>query len=157
MIREASLGEVSFATSDHHPLVPSAPKDQWCMKRALAGSGSFTDIGIYSLNGLLWFMGEPLAALSARTWGPPGDARFAEVEAAASVQLRFHSGRLANISSGYLGDKKRIEVFGSDAVATLDLATEYMATASWCGATRARRRSAPSSAPPSSSTVRSTT
>lgn len=127
MIREGSLGHVSFATSDHHrPLVPSDPKDQWRMKRALAGGGSFTDIGIYSLNGLLWFMGEPLAALSARTWSPPGDPRFAEVEAVASVQLRFLSGRMANISSGYVADKKRIEVFGADAVATLDPATEYM-------------------------------
>ena len=127
MIREGALGEVSFATSDHHrPLVPEDPKDQWRMKKALAGGGSFTDIGIYSLNGLLWFMGEPLAALSARTWSPLGDARFAEVEAVASVQLRFLSGLLANISSGYMGDTKRIEVFGSEAVATLDPATEYM-------------------------------
>jgi predicted dehydrogenase len=130
LIREGLLGDVSYATSDHHrPLVPEDPKDQWRMKKDLAGGGSFTDIGIYSLNGLIWFMGEPVEALSAHTWSPPGDARFAEVEAVAAVRLRFPSGRLAQISSGYIADTKRIEVFGSEAVATLDPATEYMGNA----------------------------
>lgn len=127
MIRDGSLGEVTFMSSDHHrPLVASDPKDQWRMQKALAGGGSFTDIGIYSLNGVIWFMGEAPAALSARTWSPPGDPRFAEVEDVASVQLRFSSGRLATLSSGYSADKKRIDVWGSDGVAVLDPATEYM-------------------------------
>ncbi|MBP1807320.1 Gfo/Idh/MocA family protein [Rubellimicrobium aerolatum] len=127
MIREGRMGDLSFLSSDHHrPLVPEDPKDQWRMKRDLAGGGSFTDIGIYSLNGVIWFMGEAPEALSARTHSPPGDARFAEVEAVCTVQLRFPSGRLATLSSGYIADKKRIDVWGSEAVAVLDPATEYM-------------------------------
>ncbi|WP_210526496.1 Gfo/Idh/MocA family protein [Rubellimicrobium arenae] len=127
MIRDGRLGDVSFMASDHQrPLKPEDPKDQWRMKKDLAGGGSFTDIGIYSLNGVIWFMGESPAALSASVYSPPGDERFAEVEAVCSVQLRFPSGRLANLSSSYIADKKRIDVFGSAGVATLDPATEYM-------------------------------
>jgi predicted dehydrogenase len=127
MIREGQLGDLTFMSSDHHrPLDPSTPKDQWRMRRELSGGGSFIDIGIYSLNGTIWFMGEAPAALSARTWSPEGDERFAEVEAVCTVQLRFPSGRLATLSSGYIADKKRIDAWGSQAVAVLDPATEYM-------------------------------
>lgn len=127
MIREGQLGDLTFMSSDHHrPLDPATPKDQWRMRRELAGGGSFIDIGIYSLNGTIWFMGEVPSALSARTWSPEGDERFAEVEAVCTVQLRFPSGRLATLSSGYIADKKRIDAWGSQAVAVLDPATEYM-------------------------------
>jgi predicted dehydrogenase len=127
MIREGQLGDLTFMSSDHHrPLDPSTPKDQWRMRRELAGGGSFIDIGIYSLNGTIWFMDEVPSALSARTWSPEGDERFAEVEAVCTVQLRFPSGRLATLSSGYIADKKRIDAWGSQAVAVLDPATEYM-------------------------------
>ena len=127
MIREGQLGDLTFMSSDHHrPLDPSTPKDQWRMRRELSGGGSFIDIGIYSLNGTIWFMDEAPAALSARTWSPEGDERFAEVEAVCTVQLRFPSGRLATLSSGYIADKKRIDAWGSQAVAVLDPATEYM-------------------------------
>ncbi|HVG48309.1 MAG TPA: Gfo/Idh/MocA family oxidoreductase, partial [Rubellimicrobium sp.] len=127
MIREGQLGDLTFMSSDHHrPLDPSTPKDQWRMKRELSGGGSFIDIGIYSLNGTIWFMDEAPSALSARTWSPEGDERFADVEAVCTVQLRFPSGRLATLSSGYIADKKRIDAWGSQATAVLDPATEYM-------------------------------
>lgn len=125
-IREGSLGDLSFLTSDHaRPLDPQASQDHWRMKRDLAGGGSFIDIGIYGLNGAIWFLGETPSELSAHAWSPEGDARFAEVEALCAVRLRFPSGRLVNLSSSYVADTKRIEVFGSEAVATLDPATEY--------------------------------
>jgi predicted dehydrogenase len=127
MIREGQLGDLTFMSSDHHrPLDPSTPKDQWRMRRELAGGGSFIDIGINYHNGTIWFMDEVPSALSARTWSPEGDERFAEVEAVCTVQLRFPSGRLATLSSGYIADKKRIDAWGSQAVAVLDPATEYM-------------------------------
>jgi len=127
LIREGQIGDLTFFSSDHHrPLDPATPKDQWRMKRALSGGGSFIDIGIYALNGALWYLRETPAALSARTWSPEGDERFAEVEAVCTVQLRFASGRLATLSSGYIADKKRIDVWGSEAVAVLDPATDYM-------------------------------
>ncbi len=120
------LGEIVFANSDHHrPLDPSLPRDEWRMKKAIAGGGSLVDIGIYSLNGLIWFLGETPSRVAASIFAPPGDPRFAEVEDIAAAQLEFPSGRRIHVSSGYQANKKRIDVFGSKAVAVLDPATAY--------------------------------
>ncbi|PWN57246.1 gfo/Idh/MocA family oxidoreductase, partial [Chryseobacterium phosphatilyticum] len=81
MLDAGELGQVWFATSDHHrPLDPALPRDQWRMKRSVAGGGSLVDIGIYSLNGLQWFFGESPNAVAASMQAPPDDPRFAEVE-----------------------------------------------------------------------------
>ncbi|MFC3167442.1 Gfo/Idh/MocA family protein [Paracoccus fontiphilus] len=127
MVQKGELGDIWYATSDHHrPLDPSVERDQWRMVRDLAGGGSFMDIGIYSLNGLIWLLDEVPQRLIATTFSPETpDGRFGEVEAIAQVQLVFPSGRRASISSGYVANKKRIDLWGSQAVAVLDPATEY--------------------------------
>ncbi|MGW5958027.1 Gfo/Idh/MocA family protein [Methylorubrum thiocyanatum] len=126
MLDSGELGQVWFASSDHHrPLDPSLPRDQWRMKRDVAGGGSLVDIGIYSLNGLQWFLGESPNAVAATMQPPPGDPRFAEVENVFSAELAFPSCRRATISSGYTASKKRIDLWGDRLVATLDPATAY--------------------------------
>ncbi|MBE7183035.1 MAG: Gfo/Idh/MocA family oxidoreductase [Methylobacterium mesophilicum] len=126
MIDKGDLGDVWFAASDHHrPLDPSLPRDEWRAKKAIAGGGSLVDIGIYSLNGLQWLLGESPDRVAATMFSPPGDPRFAEVECTFTAQLVFPSGRRANISSGYDATKKRADLFGSKATIVLDPATEY--------------------------------
>lgn len=126
MFDAGELGAVWFASSDHHrPLDPSRPRDQWRVKRAVAGGGSLVDIGIYALNGLQWFFDESPNAVAASMQSPPGDPRFAEVENVFTAELAFPSGRRATISSGYTADKKRIDLWGDRLVATLDPATAY--------------------------------
>jgi predicted dehydrogenase len=126
MVEKGELGDVWFAASDHHrPLNPSLPRDEWRMKKAIAGGGSLVDIGVYSLNGLIWLLGEAPSRVAATMFSPPDDPRFAEVECTFSAQLVFPSGRRANISSGYDATKKRADLFGSKATVVLDPATEY--------------------------------
>ena len=127
MVQKGELGDIWYATSDHHrPLDPEVERDQWRMVRALAGGGSLMDIGIYSLNGLIWLLDEVPERLVATTFSPETpDGRFGEIEAIGQVQLVFPSGRRASISSGYVANKKRIDLWGSKAVAVLDPATEY--------------------------------
>ncbi|KQP16714.1 Gfo/Idh/MocA family oxidoreductase [Methylobacterium sp. Leaf93] len=126
MMDAGELGEVRFASSDHHrPLEPGKPRDQWRMLKAVAGGGSLVDIGIYGLNGVQWFFGESPSSVSASMHAPAGDSRFAEVEDVFTAQLVFPSGRRATVSSGYSADKKRIDLWGDKAVATLDPGTAY--------------------------------
>lgn len=126
MMEAGDLGQVRFASSDHHrPMDLSNPRDEWRAKHALAGGGSLMDIGIYGLNGIQWFFGESPSAVSASMVSPPGDPRFAEVEDVLTAQLVFPSGRRATLSSGYSSDKKRIDLWGDKAVATLDPGTAY--------------------------------
>ncbi|MBB4657878.1 Gfo/Idh/MocA family protein [Parvularcula dongshanensis] len=124
------LGEVWYAASDHHrPMDLGDARDQWRAKKALAGGGSLVDIGIYGLNGLIWFLGEAPSRVRGTLSSPPGDPRFAEVEAFARVELDFPSGRSAVISSGYTGSVKRIDLVGEKVTATLNPATEYRGNA----------------------------
>lgn len=126
MMDEGALGEVRFASSDHHrPLEPEKPRDQWRGLKAVAGGGSLVDIGIYGLNGVQWFFGESPSSVAASMHSPAGDPRFAEVEDVFTAQLVFPSGRRATVSSGYSADKKRIDLWGDKAVATLDPGTAY--------------------------------
>lgn len=126
MAEGGELGKIWFAASDHHrPLSPAQPRDQWRARKAIAGGGSLVDIGIYSLNGLIWLLGESPVSVVATTHSPGDDPRFAEVENVFMAQLVFPSGARASISSGYTADKKRIDLFGEKAVAVLDPATAY--------------------------------
>lgn len=126
MVEAGELGRIWFASADHHrPLNPSQPRDQWRVRKDIAGGGSLVDIGIYSLNGLIWLLGEEPVSVAATLHAPAGDPRFAEVENVVMAQLVFGSGARANISSGYTADKKRIDLWGDKAVAVLDPATAY--------------------------------
>lgn len=126
MLETGKLGRLNFVTSDHHRHLDSdRPRDHWRMRKALSGGGSLPDMGIYSLNGAIYFLGESPCAIAAQIYSPPGDERFAEVEDFCAVQARFPSGAIANLSSSYTSAAKRIQLFGDRAVATLDPATDY--------------------------------
>jgi predicted dehydrogenase len=73
----------------------------------LAG-GSLMDVGCYSISGArLAAGGEPVRVLGVADWGPTGvDRRF-------HGQLEFSSGAVAQISSGFDGNHRGIEVAGT--------------------------------------------
>ena len=126
MLDAGELGAVNaLDAATHRPLDVSRPRDQWRVRHDLAGGGSLPDIGIYALNGALYFMDEMPVALAATVHSPPGDPRFAEIEDAVAVQLRFASGAVANLSSSYTTPANRITLYGDKALATLDPATAY--------------------------------
>jgi predicted dehydrogenase len=103
----------------------SRPRDEWRALRELAGGGSMMDIGIYALNGALYFLEEAPVALAAAISSPPEDVRFRQVEDLVSVQLRFGSGALANLASAYTLNENRIQILGTEGTGLLDPATSY--------------------------------
>lgn len=120
------FGAVNFVeAATHRPLDVSRPRDQWRVRRELAGGGSMPDIGIYALNGVLYYLDEMPVRLAARTHAPAGDPRFAEVEDVCAAELVFPSGRVAHISSSYTTAANRIVLHGDKALATLSPATSY--------------------------------
>jgi predicted dehydrogenase len=126
MIDSGKLGRISFATSDtHRPLEKGNARDAWRMKKSMAGGGSLVDVGVYSLNGMIWYMGENPSEVFGSSYSTPNDDRFAEVENTFLGQLKFPSGRIANISSGYDATRKRADIFGSEMALGLDPSSEY--------------------------------
>ena len=126
MMEAGAFGAVNFIDAyTHRPLDISRPRDQWRIRRELSGGGSLPDIGIYALNGAMFYLGEVPESLTAQVHAPDGDPRFAEIEDVCAVQARFPSGAVAHMSSSYTTGANRISIFGDQALATLSPATAY--------------------------------
>ncbi|WP_230531434.1 Gfo/Idh/MocA family protein [Microvirga roseola] len=127
MKKEGAFGDIRLVIGDTmRPLDLSRPRDEWRVLRDLAGGGSMMDIGIYALNGTLYFLEESPVALVASISNPPDDIRFRQVEDLVTVQLRFGSGALANLSSSYTMNENRIQILGSEGTGLLNPATSYV-------------------------------
>ena len=74
---------------------------QWRLKKELAGGGSLPDVGLYCLNAARFLSGEEPIEVMGRTYSPPDDPRFSQVEDVASFTLRFPSGFIAQCTSSY--------------------------------------------------------
>ena len=103
----------------------SRPRDEWRVLRELAGGGSMMDIGIYALNGALYFLEEAPTRLVATIENPPDDVRFQEVEDMMTAQLQFDSGALANLATSYTMNENRIQLLGTGGSGLLNPATSY--------------------------------
>ena len=130
---EGGAGEVGtprIVVADHgRTLDPSRPRDEWRAKQDLALGGSLYDIGIYSVNGARYLLGEEPTEVTARyapgaaPSAPPADVT---VEQGVEWTMAFPSGAVANCTSSYRVDGvKRIHVQGTDGEVTLDPATDY--------------------------------
>ncbi len=75
--------------------------DQWRQKLALAGGGCLPDVGVYCLNASRFLSGEEPSEVTAFTVQPKDDPRFREVEESCVFLLRFPSGYVASLNSGY--------------------------------------------------------
>jgi glucose-fructose oxidoreductase len=123
---EGAFGDLKMVNAvAMRPIDVSRPRDEWRVRRALAGGGSMMDIGIYALNGALYYLEESPIELSAQISTPVGDPRFAEVEDTMTVELRFASGAVATIGTSYSMYDNRIGLVGTKGRAMLFPATGY--------------------------------
>ena len=103
-----------------------APNQQWRHSRKQAGGGSLPDVGIYCLNAARYVTGEEPIEVSAMITRPKDDSRFAEVEDIAAFTLRFPSGAVAILSSGYSHHESRhMRVMFRDAWVEMSPAFSY--------------------------------
>ncbi len=120
------IGTPRLVVADHGRILdPSDTRDEWRAKQELAGGGSLYDIGIYSVNGARYLLGEEPTEVTAR-YTPGSGRKEVTVEEGVVWSMRFPSGAVANCSSSYLvAEAKRIHVQGSEGTVTLDPATDY--------------------------------
>ena len=120
------IGAVNTVMADHgRTLDLSALRDQWRAKEELAEGGSLYDIGIYSVNGARYLLGEEPVEVTA-TYLERSDREEVTVEEGIEWQMTFPSGARALCSSSYLiAGNKRIHVQGAEGEVTLDPATDY--------------------------------
>lgn len=101
-------------------------RQQWRLKRQLAGGGALPDVGIYCLNAARYITGEEPIEVQAMQFSTPNDPRFVEVEEQMSFTLRFPSGFLASCITSYgAHDSKRYRLMGETGWVELDPAFPY--------------------------------
>lgn len=126
MKKDGAFGDVRLIIGDTmRPIDLSRPRDEWRVLRELSGGGSMMDIGIYALNGALYFLEETPTALVATISNPPDDIRFREVEDILATQLVFGSGARANLSTSFTMQENRIQLLGAKGTGLLNPATNY--------------------------------
>ncbi len=129
LLRRGELGDIRIVSADiGRSTDPRDPADQWRLNRALAGSGSLFDIGIYALNAARFLLNEEPVEVSARLHADPDDPRFREVEDVVAWQMRFPSGALFHGSTSYsYAFTNSIQVIGTRGLMTFDPSMEYHA------------------------------
>ncbi|WP_033921662.1 Gfo/Idh/MocA family protein [Sphingomonas sp. 37zxx] len=127
LMRQKAVGEVRLMrTEQSYRMGPTSPSQNWRANRALAGGGPLEDYGIYGLQSALYLTGEMPESISATTFRPAGDPRFAEIFAHVSSQWRFPSGAVAQLVTSY--DSAGInfaQVRGTEGSLLMDPATSY--------------------------------
>ncbi|MFT8246551.1 Gfo/Idh/MocA family protein [Roseomonas sp. BN140053] len=99
LVRSGQLGRLRFIEATN--VQANGPGPQWRYSKALAGGGAMPDIGIYCLNAARYITGEEPIEVTAHTFSPERDTRWAEVEESISFSLRFPSGVMANCLASY--------------------------------------------------------
>ncbi|MBB3912014.1 Gfo/Idh/MocA family protein [Sphingomonas desiccabilis] len=133
LMRQKAVGTIRLLrTEQSYRMGPTRPSENWRTSRALAGGGPLEDYGIYGLQSALYLTGEMPESISATTFRPAGDPRFAEILAHVSSQWRFPSGAVAQLVTSY--DSAGInfaEVRGTEGVLKMDPATSYSGQKMW--------------------------
>jgi predicted dehydrogenase len=129
ILRARELGDIRIVSADiGRGTDPRDPSDQWRLNRALAGSGSLFDIGIYALNAARFLLNEEPVEVRAQLHADPDDTRFREVEDVVAWQMRFPSGALFHGSTSYsYAFSNAIRVIGTRGLIDVDPAIEYHA------------------------------
>ena len=123
----AAIGTPNLVFTEHGRMLEpeKMQRDKWRARKELAGGGSLYDIGIYSVNGARYLLGEEPTAVTA-TYRPPSGRSGVDVEEGVAWTMKFPSGAVANCSSSYqIEQAKRIMVQGTAGEVTLDPATDY--------------------------------
>ncbi|WP_121118466.1 Gfo/Idh/MocA family protein [Croceibacterium ferulae] len=127
LMAQDATGQLRLIRAENsYRMQPTTPAENWRVDRALAGGGPLEDLGIYSLQAALYLAGEMPESISASTFKPADDPRFAQIFAHVSSHWRFPSGAVAQIATSY--DSAGInfaEARGTTGALTLKPATSY--------------------------------
>lgn len=127
LMREQAVGTIRLIRTDQsYRAGPTTPAQNWRFNRALAGGGPLEDYGLYGLQSALYLSGEMPDSISATTFQPQGDPRFAEIFAHVATQLTFPSGAVAQLATSYdAAGANLAQVRGTDGTLIMDPATAY--------------------------------
>jgi glucose-fructose oxidoreductase len=127
LMAQGAAGQVRLVRAEQsYRMGPTNPAENWRANRALAGGGPLEDYGLYGLQAALYLTREMPESVSATTFRPAGDPRFAEIFAHVGSQLRFPSGAIAQLATSYdSAGANFVHVRGTTGALIMDPATSY--------------------------------
>lgn len=127
LMEQKAVGAIRLVrTEQSYRMGPTSPGENWRTNRMLAGGGPLEDYGIYGLQSALYLTGEMPESISATTFRPTGDPRFAEIFAHVASQWRFPSGAVAQLATSYdSAGTNFAHVRGTAGALIMDPATSY--------------------------------
>lgn len=127
LMAQGAAGQLRLIrTEQSYRMGPTSPSGNWRANRALAGGGPLEDLGIYGLQAALYLSREMPESISATSFRPVGDPRFAEIVAHVSSQWRFPSGAVAHLATSYdSAGANFVHARGTTAALIIDPATSY--------------------------------
>jgi glucose-fructose oxidoreductase len=146
LMEQNAVGQLRLLrTEQSYRMGPTSPSENWRVNRALAGGGPLEDYGIYGLQAALYLAREMPESISATSFRPAGDPRFAEILAHVSSQLRFPSGAVAQLVTSYdSAGGNIVQARGTTGSLIMDPATGYSGNRMVLEAGRDRREFTPS-------------
>jgi predicted dehydrogenase len=121
LIDDGAMGRASFAEAifaKDRGLGLNDPGD-WRFRKAEMPGGCMMQIGIHQVDNLLYLLGPARSVFG--TFGRLETA--AEIDDLASAVITFASGAVATVSANYItADRFRLSLYGTNAIATFDLA-----------------------------------
>ncbi|WP_114950798.1 Gfo/Idh/MocA family protein [Sphingosinicella terrae] len=133
LMAQGAVGDIRLVrTEQSYRMGPTSPSENWRVNRALAGGGPLEDLGIYGLQAALYLTREMPESISAATFRPANDPRFAEIFAHVSSQWRFPSGAVAQLATSYdSAGANFVQVQGTTGALFMDPATNYSGQRMW--------------------------
>lgn len=127
LMKQKAVGDIRLVRAENsYRMGPTSARDNWRVSRALAGGGPLEDFGIYGLQSALYLTDEMPETISATTFRPAGDPRFAEIFAHVAAQMRFPSGAVAQLATSYDSANANFsQVRGTAGSLMMDPATPY--------------------------------
>lgn len=127
LMRQKAVGDIRLIrTEQSYRMGPTTPSENWRANRALTGGGPLEDLGLYGLQSALYLSGEMPESISATTFRPNNDSRFAEIFAHVASQWRFPSGAVAQLATSYDSEGTNFaHVRGTTGALIMDPATSY--------------------------------
>ena len=103
--RENEMGDIMYVAAGAG--YREGRGDHWKLKRAMSG-GALMDMGVYSLNGARYAVGEEPISVTAQEFKTRPEL-FKEVDEVVTWQLQFPSGAVANLSTSFAGGMNYLE------------------------------------------------
>jgi predicted dehydrogenase len=104
---QKEYGEIKKIVTEF--LQPSI-KGEWRLDKRYAGGGPLMDLGIYSLQAVMYITGMEPVAVTAQTFPVSDKEKFIDVEETLDWQMEMPNGMIAECRTSYSGSANRIKV-----------------------------------------------